>query len=275
MTLAALAFKLSWVPFHFTVPDIYQGAPTAATSFISITTKVAGMAVLLRLFNGWVHAPSIFWQGIFVTGAVISLLIGNLQALPQTNFKRLLAYGSIGHAGFMLVGLAAAATAANFEQALESLLFYLIAYALMMIGCFAVILAVEKGEGGDEISDYAGLARRHPWLAALLSLFLLSAVGIPGTIGFTAKFSVVTAALEAELFGLVAFAIIAALIGAYAYCEVILTLYAKDSKGEGLPPLSYSLLTVLVLALLGTLYWGLFPSNLLLVVGESVQELVF
>lgn len=277
LMMVGLAFKLACVPFHFSSPDIYEGGSTPAASLVAVTAKVAGMAALLRLLNDWWHVPMISWQGIFWAGALLSLIVGHLQALPQSHIKRLVAYGSIGHAGFLLLGLAAAsASSVNLEKALAGILFYLIAYSLMILGIFAIVLAMEvRGEGADELADYAGLARRHPWLAASMALFLLSSAGFPATIGFAAKFYILAAGLKAGLFGLVAIAIATSLVAAYCYLEIIVAMYFKEREIPKLPPLSYSLLTVLVLCTLATLYWGLFPTNLLVMAGESVRSLVF
>ena len=275
--VAGLAFKMAWVPFHFGAADIAQGASTPTASFMAIAAKVAAVAVLIRLLNSWVSVVAFSWGTVLWGMAALTLCVGPLQALAQNNMKRLLSFGAVSHVGFLLMGLAAAATAtAQLERAFAGLLFYLVALAVMLLGLFTILFVLERqGEGGGEIQDYAGLGRRHPWLAASLSLLLLSFAGFPATIGFAAKFYLLAASLEGGLVGLVVIGIVASLVQATCCLEVIVTMYFKKRTVEKLRPIPYPWLVVLVLCVVTTLYWGLFPSHLLLMVGESVRSLVF
>jgi NADH-quinone oxidoreductase subunit N len=252
------AFKVSAVPFHMWTPDVYQGAPTAVTGFMSAGTKVAAFAAFIRVFNISFQPITWDWQPIVWILAAVSIVAGSVLAIAQTDIKRLLAYSSISHAGFVLLGLTAAG-----EDGIGAALFYLVAYAATVIGAFGVVMVVSaRGERHTSLSAYAGLARRGPVAAGLLSLFLLSLAGIPPTAGFVAKVAVFRAATEAGYWGLVLIGVLASVIAAYAYLRVVVRMYfrsphvAVDDDRSMMPQIAGLVLAVAVVVL------GVFPRLL-------------
>ncbi len=254
------AFKVGAVPFHMWTPDVYQGAPTPVTAFMGAATKVAAFAALIRVFDvafqplAWNWTPVIEWL------AVITMIVGSLLAIAQTDVKRLLAYSSIAHAGFILVGL----TAAN-ADGISSALFYLVAYSLMIVGAFGVVILVSaKGEERTSLTAYAGLARRSPVLAGLMTLFLLSLSGIPPLAGFIAKVEVFGAAVRAGHWQLVLVAVLASVVAAFFYLRVIVLMYMQEPDEERTlaRPARIPLVTVSVPALLVVLF-GVLPGIVL------------
>jgi len=250
------AFKVSAVPFHMWTPDVYQGAPTAVTAFMSAGTKVAAFAALMRVFNVAFQPLTWDWQPIVWALAAISVVVGSVLAIAQTDIKRMLAYSSISHAGFVLVGLTAAG-----EVGISAALFYLVAYAVAVIGAFGVVMLVSgRGEQRTSLSAYAGLAARSPLAAGLLTVFMLSLAGIPPTAGFIAKVSVFSAAVEAGAWPLVLIGVLASVIAAFFYLRVIVLMYMRDPEGATEPdPSLLPRLTVAVPAL-AVLVLGLFPG---------------
>ena len=216
-------FKVAAVPFHMWTPDAYQGAPTCVTAFMSAGTKVAAFGAFLRVFNT-AFSPLVWDWRPFVWGvAAVTMLVGSILAIAQTDVKRMLAYSSIAHAGFILVGVTAA------EKGIQQAMFYLVAYATMILGAFAVVMLVSvRGEQNTSLASYAGLARRSPFLAGAMALFLLSLAGIPPTAGFIAKVAVFGAAIQAGYWPLVLIAVIASVIAAFFYIRVIVLMYMQD-----------------------------------------------
>jgi NADH-quinone oxidoreductase subunit N len=216
-------FKVAAVPFHMWTPDAYQGAPTCVTAFMSAGTKVAAFGAFLRVFNT-AFSPLVWDWRPFVWGvAAVTMVVGSILAIAQTNVKRMLAYSSIAHAGFILVGITAA------QRGIDEAMFYLVAYATMILGAFAVVMLVSvRGEQNVSLSSYAGLARRSPFLAVAMALFLLSLAGIPPTAGFIAKVAVFSAAVQAGYWPLVLIAVIASVIAAFFYIRVIVLMYMQD-----------------------------------------------
>ena len=254
------AFKVSAVPFHMWTPDVYQGAPTAVTAFMSAGTKVAAFAALMRVFNVALQPLTLDWRPVVWGLAAISVVLGSVLAIAQTDIKRLLAYSSIAHAGFVLTGLTAAG-----ESGISAALYYLGAYALTILGAFGVVMLVSaRGELRTSVASYAGLGRRSPVLAGLLTLFLLSLTGIPPTAGFVAKVSVFQAATDAGAWPLVLIGVLASVVAAYVYLRVIVLMYMQDPEGDAetdetmMPRIAVAVPAVLVLVL------GVFPG---LVVG--------
>ena len=235
---------------------------------MSTAPKAATFAVLLRIiFEAGV--PGTFW--LVWIAAVLSMTLGNLGALKQTSIKRMLAYSSIAQAGYLLVAFASAPA-----EGIPSAMFYTAAYAAMNVGAFAMISHFAgEGERYTSIDDYAGLGRRHPFLAAILTIFLLSLIGIPATGGFFAKFYVFSAALHANLVGLTILGVINSAIASYYYLRVIVVMYMKEPEGEAVPlqPLSAGVTAVLVLSALATLYLGILPGTALTAAQNSVQSL--
>jgi NADH-quinone oxidoreductase subunit N len=239
LVVGGLAFKIAAVPFHAWTPDVYEGAPTPVTAFMAAGVKTAAFALLARIFlsaqAGGVEQATAF-AGIVSALAVLTMIFGNLLALPQKSVKRMLAYSSIAHAGYLLVGVISAAVAGGREKALAGILFYLAAYSATAIGAFAVVGAVERrgeepGEAWD-VQRFAGLAARRPALAFAMAVFLLSLAGIPPTAGFVGKLYIFQAAIGAELYGLAVLGILTSVLGAYYYLRVVVYMYMRPAEGE-------------------------------------------
>jgi NADH-quinone oxidoreductase subunit N len=256
LLVVGFAFKVSAVPFHMWTPDVYQGAPTAVTAFMSAGTKVAAFAALIRVLNVALQPMTIDWRPLVWGLAALSVVAGSVLAIAQTDIKRLLAYSSIAHAGFVLTGLTAAG-----EVGIGAALYYLGAYALTILGAFGVVMLVSaRGEQRTTLSSYAGLGRRSPVLAGLLALFLISLTGIPPTAGFVAKVSVFRAATEAGAWPLALIGVVASVVAAYFYLRVIVLMYMHEPEGDAetdemlVPRLVVAVPAVLVLVL------GIFPG---------------
>ncbi len=262
-----LAFKATFVPFHVWSPDVYEGAPFPVTAFLAVASKAAAILVLLRI--AYECFPALTeWQNVCWIAAVLTMLYGNIAALTQKNIKRMLAYSSIAHAGYLLVGVVAGRPAG-----FRSVLFYLFAYAVMNLGAFAVIQVLAgKGESFQQISDYSGLGFRSPFLSATLALFLFSLAGIPFTAGFTGKFFLFAAAVEQQLYFLVVIGLVASAIGIYYYLKVIVTMYMKtNDTGEGITPSVPPAIRVVVIILaVATVLFGILPGSILKFAGEAV-----
>jgi NADH-quinone oxidoreductase subunit N len=263
-----LGFKVASAPFHVWTPDVYEGSPAPIVGLMSTGPKAAAFAVLLRvLFEA--NAPGRFWM-IWISAA-LSMTLGNIGALVQTNVKRLLAYSSIAHAGYLLVSFAAAP-----EDGISAAMFYTAAYAAMNVGAFAVVSHfANAGEKYTTLDDYAGLGRRSPVLAAALTIFLLSLIGIPVTGGFFAKFYVFSAALKANLVGLTIIGVINSAVAAYYYLRIIVVMYMREGR-EDVPVLGIpaGLGTALVLSLAATIYLGVLPGRVLDFAQHSASDLV-
>ena len=253
------AFKVSAVPFHMWTPDVYQGAPTAVTAFMSAGTKVAGFAALMRVFNVALQPLAWDWRPLVWTLAAVSAVVGILFAIAQTDVKRLLAYSSISHAGFVLTGLVATG-----ESGMSAALYYLVAYALTILGAFGVVMLVSsRGERRTSLSSYAGLGYRSPLLAGLLALFLLSLTGIPPTAGFVAKVEVFRAAIDAGAWPLALIGVIASVVAAFVYLRLIVLMFMQESQGEGEPDESVLPRLVVAVPAILVLVFGVFPGLLL------------
>jgi NADH-quinone oxidoreductase subunit N len=217
-------FKVSAAPFHMWTPDAYQGAPTCVTAFMSAGTKVAAFAAFLRVFNVAFHPLASDWRPFIYVIAAVSIVLGSVLAIAQTNVKRMLAYSSIAHAGFVLVGFAAAN-----QRGIEAAMFYLGAYAATIVGAFGIVELVSvRGEANIRLQSYAGLARRNPLAGGALAIFLLSLAGIPPTAGFIAKVAVFSAAIQTGLWPLVLLAVLASVVAAFFYIRVIVLMYMRD-----------------------------------------------
>src|SRR5215475_5362633 len=268
LMFVGLGFKVAAAPFHIWTPDVYEGAPAPVVGFMSTAPKAAAFAVLLRvLFE--TNAPGRFW--LIWISAALSMTLGNIAALVQDNVKRLLAYSSIAHAGYVLV-----AFAARPDLGAPAVMFYTASYAAMNVGAFAVVSHfANAGERYVTLSDYAGLGRKSPILAGALGVFLISLIGIPITGGFFAKFYVFSAALQSGLVWLTIVAVINSAIGAYYYLRLIVVMYMREPHEEvPLLPVSYPLGIAIGLALAATLYLGVLPNPVLGYVQESGKQLV-
>lgn len=264
VTLAALAliltgfgFKIAMAPFHIWAPDVYEGAPTPVTAFLATASKTAAFLALARLLYIALAGLNRGWGDILWIAAAITMFAGNLAALQQTNIKRLLAYSSIAHAGYMLIGLAS-----RNRSGVEAMLFYLLAYGLMNLGAFCVIQVISRPDSQSAlVSDYRGLVYRHRWLAVAFSLFLFSLAGIPGTAGFMGKFLLFSAGIQQGLSRLVFLAVVNSAIAVYYYSRVVVTMFMQspDPPQEEIQTPSATGF-VLVVAALGTLLLGVFPG---------------
>jgi NADH-quinone oxidoreductase subunit N len=239
LLLVGLGFKVAAVPFHMWTPDVYQGAPTPVTAFMSSATKVAGFAALLRVFSVAFPLFRNDWRPAIGALAVLSLVVGSVVAIVQNDVKRVLAYSSIAHAGYVLIGFAAAAVS-NGEAAargLQSAVLYLLVYAFMTIGAFAVVTVVARTshDARHTLSDYRGLAARRPLLAALLTFFLLAQAGVPATGGFVAKLQVFAAGVDARQYYLVIIGVLMAVVSAFFYLRIVVTMYTGVDDDETVP----------------------------------------
>jgi NADH-quinone oxidoreductase subunit N len=259
---AGVAFKMAAVPFHYWTPDAYQGSPTPVTAYLSVGPKVGAFAIALRLFVGALGPLKADWLPVVIVLAAATMTLGNLVAITQDNVKRMLAYSSIAHTGYILVGLAA--YAGGQATGLSAILFYGAAYTFMNMGAFAVVTALQRRPGvSSQISTFAGLGRRDPWLGALMALFLLSLTGIPPLAGFWAKAYVILAAIQAGgwLTALAVLAMINAAAAAFYYLRVVVYMYMRDSVEETAPTSPGMLFRAgLAIVGVGTLAFGLFPA---------------
>jgi len=268
LMFVGLGFKVAAAPFHIWTPDVYEGAPSPVVGFMSTAPKAAVFAVLLRIMFQ-INAPGRLWL-IWVVAA-LSMTLGNIGALVQDNVKRLLAYSSIAHAGYLLVAFAALP-----RSGIPAAMFYAAAYAAMNVGAFAVVSHfASAGERYVTLEDYSGLGERSPILAATLTLFLLSLIGIPVTGGFFAKFYVFTAALQANLVGLVIIGVLNSAVGAYYYLRIIVAMYMREAREQQpLSPIPAGLAAALTVNALATIYLGVLPGRVLDYASRSVTELL-
>jgi NADH-quinone oxidoreductase subunit N len=263
-----LGFKVASAPFHIWTPDVYEGAPAPIVGLMSTGPKAAAFAVLLRvLFE--VNAPGRFW--LIWISAALSMTLGNIGALVQSNVKRLLAYSSIAHAGYLLIGFAASP-----DVGVSAAMFYTAAYAAMNVGAFAVVSHfANAGEKYVTLEDYAGLGRQSPALAATLTFFLMSLIGIPITGGFFAKFYVLSAALQANLVGLALIGVLNSAAAAYYYLRIIVMMYMREPRGEiSVTPVPAAVGVAITVCVLATLYLGVLPGAVLDYADRSARQLV-
>lgn len=267
--IVGYGFKISIVPFHMWTPDVYEGAPTPVTAFMAATVKAAALASAIRVFQVAFSQPSIaqFMQPLIWILAVLTMFVGNITAIWQNNLKRLLAYSSIAHAGYMLVGALASP-----EQVQQSILYYFAAYVFMNLGAFTIVAYQERTTGATEIENYTGLAYTRPGLAVLMTIFLMSLAGLPPTAGFFAKFYLFRAVLETGHVWIVVLAVLNSAISFYYYLRVVITMFTpeKERAAAPAPALSIPLLIVLILTLGGTVALGLFP-NIFIELARAVQ----
>ena len=259
-----LAFKVAAAPFQLWTPDVYEGAPAPVTALLSTGPKAAAFALALRIL-GSVDAAAPLWFWALWVAAAISMFAGNLSAIVQTSVKRMLAYSSIAHAGYILVALTAAAATDHPEAGIAAALFYLVGYAIVKMGAFLIVAQVGgPDEAHVNLEDFAGLGRRQPALAACLSLFLLSLLGLPVAAGFLGKFYVFNAALESNLIWLALLLAVNSVIGSYYYLRVIVTMYMREPAAEvAVQPVSWTLSLALWIAAAGTIFAGLFPARII------------
>lgn len=264
LVIVGLGFKVAAVPFHMWTPDVYQGAPTSVVAYMSVAAKVGGFAAAVRvlgmgLSNFSLDGGSVAaWQDSIWLISILTMLLGNLVAVSQYNLKRLLAYSSIAHAGYVLLAVAAAGSAGVGDEAAQAVLIYMIAYAFTNIGAFSVIIAVEKDDASNtDLDSMKGLARTQPLLAAAMALFMLSLTGIPLTAGFIGKWFVFKAALSADLVPAAIVGVLTSLVSAFYYLRVVWLMYFEEGEGEAHIP--WPLASGIAIAALGTLVLGLVP----------------
>ena len=274
LVFIGLAFKIAIVPFHQWVPDVYTGAPTNVTGFMAAATKTAAFGVLLRLMFGALGNETEIWVPLVMWLSILTMTVANLVALAQTNIKRLLAFSSIAHAGYLLIALVSRPAAG-----VGAILFYLVGYGFMTMGAFAVMTVVGRGdeerEVGYSLEAWSGLGWRRPWLGAAMVVFLMSLAGIPLTAGFLGKYLVFKGAIEAENYTLAIIGMVNATIAAYYYLNLLVTMYMKRPEGEPYEPQSTPWPTrfVLAVSVIGVFFFGLVPQWLLNVV-ESLSTSV-
>ena len=261
------SFKLAVVPFHMWTPDVYQGAPTSVTAFMAVASKAASFGAFMRVFVEGLGSVRANWSLLFLLLCVVTLILGNIVALVQTNVKRMLAYSSIAHAGYALIGVVAAGRLAPAEasSAVSSVMLYIALYAFMTFGAFTIIAMLRKGGlEGDEIEDFSGLAKRHPFAALLMMVFMVSLAGIPPTAGFIGKFYVFMSAVQAGLTWLAVLALVFAAISAYFYLRLVMVMYMREPGAvTALSPRfvsSPALSLVLACAITGVVFFGIYPD---------------
>jgi len=256
LLLVGLGFKVAAVPFHVWTPDVYEGAPTPVAGFMSVGAKAAGFAALLRVFLLALSAARLDWMPALALLSALTMIVGNVVALAQTNLKRMLAYSSIAHAGYMLMGVAAGNPAG-----LSAVLFYLLAYAFTNLGAFAALAALASREGEDQtFHQYAGLGRKHPWLAAAMALFMLSLTGLPPTGGFLGKYYLFLAAVNGGLGWLALVGVLTSVISAFFYLRVIVDMTMREPERASPDRVYPALVTTLAVTALGTLALGVWPG---------------
>ncbi|MFN2347957.1 MAG: NADH-quinone oxidoreductase subunit NuoN [Thioalkalivibrio sp.] len=257
--VVGLAFKLGAVPFHMWVPDVYHGAPTSVTLFIGTAPKLAGLAIIMRLLVDGLGALHGDWQGMLMILAVLSLAVGNVVAIAQTNIKRMLAYSTISHVGFILMGILAGT-----HEGYAAALFYTLVYAIVAAGGFGmIILLSRRGFEAENLDDFRGLNERSPWFAFIMLLIMFSMAGVPPTVGFYAKLSVLQAVVQIEMFWLAIFAVIFSIIGAFYYLRVVKIMYFDKSEDESPLPRALGMNVVLSVNGLLVLVLGIFPGLLM------------
>jgi len=262
--VVGLGFKVAAAPFHMWTPDVYQGSPTPVTAFMASATKAAAFAAILRIFVGAFWLYSVDWRPIFFALAVVSLFVGSVAAIVQTDVKRMLAYSSISHAGYILIAVQAATA-----RGTSAALFYVLTYAFMTIGAFAVVAVVAtRGDDQHALADYRGLARRQPLLAGVFTLFLLAQAGVPLTGGFVAKLSVFSAAIDQHQYVLALLGMLAAAVAAYVYLRIVLAMYAPADDEPQPAQTTRARVDVgsriaLTIAAAGVLFLGIMPGGML------------
>jgi len=266
--MAGFAFKISAVPFHMWTPDVYEGAPTPVTAFFASAPKLAAMALTVRVLITAFPAVTLQWQQIVTFLAIASMALGSFAAIGQTNIKRLMAYSSIGHMGYALVGLAAGS-----EEGVQGVIVYLAIYLAMTLGTFACILAMRRaGRMVEDISELSGLSRTSPGMAFLLAMLLFSLAGIPPLAGFFAKFYVFLAAIHAGLYALAVIGVLLSVVGAYYYLRIVKIMYF-DEAAERFEPMDASLAAVLGASGLFILLYFVYPAPLVALAGEAAKSL--
>ena len=266
--VAGLAFKLGAVPFQMWVPDVYEGSPTAVTLLIGSVTKLAAFAMIIRLLVQGLFVLAIDWRSMLMIMAVLSIVIGNITAIAQTNLKRMLAYSTISHVGFLMYGLMSVSM-----NGYASSMFYIVSYVFMTLAGFGMILLLSrKGFEADKLDDLRGLNQRSPWFAFMMLITMFSMAGVPPTLGFYAKFAVLQAALQAGFLWLVVFAVLMAVIGAFYYLRIVKIMYFDEPKDRNAINAPVEMKLMLSVNAFGLLLLGLFPQRLMDICAYAISH---
>jgi NADH-quinone oxidoreductase subunit N len=258
LVTAGVGFKIAAVPFHMWAPDVYEGAPTPITAFLSVGSKAASFAMLLRIFVEGLPSMSADWRMLFETLAILTMTVGNLAAITQTNIKRMLAYSSIAQAGYVLIGVVAGTS-----RGITATLIYLMVYSFMQLGAFAVVVLMRRRDAiGDELKDLSGLYFRSPWAASAMLFFMLSLGGIPPTAGFMGKLWLFGAAIEAGYVWLAVIGVLNSAVSLYYYIRVVVYMWLRNETSGSEPRLTPALAVTVAVALAGTLVLGVYPRPL-------------
>jgi NADH-quinone oxidoreductase subunit N len=275
--VAGLGFKLGAAPFHMWVPDVYQGAPTAVTLLIGAAPKLAAFAITIRLLVEGMIGLAVDWQQMLLVLAVMSLLIGNVAAIAQTNLKRMLAYSTIAQMGFMLLGMASGVVNDNTlsaSNAYSSAMFYVVAYVLTTLGTFGMIILLSRqGHEAEEIRDLAGLGKRSPWFALVMTIFMFSLAGVPPTVGFYAKLAVLQALISTHVplyLGIAIFAVVVSLIGAFYYLRVVKVMFFDEPTDTAAIAAPADVRVVMSLNGAAVLVFGLLPGGLMALCAQAI-----
>ena len=258
LVIAGMGFKIAAVPFHMWAPDVYEGAPTPVTAFLSVGSKAASFAMLLRILVEALPSLVNDWQLIFWVLAAVTMTVGNIAAITQSNIKRMLAYSSIAHAGYVLIGVVAAT-----ERGITATMVYLWVYLFMQLGAFAIVTMLRRKDVvGDELKDFSGLYLRQPFAAVAMLVFLMSLGGIPPTAGFMGKFWIFSAAIESGFVWLAVIGVVNSAISLYYYIRVVVFMWMKEEVTESPIPVLPSMAVALGIAIAGSLFFGVFPQPL-------------
>jgi NADH-quinone oxidoreductase subunit N len=269
LVVAGVGFKIAAVPFHMWAPDVYEGSPTPITAFLSVGSKAASFAMLIRIFVEGMPSMNADWRLLFWVLSIVTMTVGNVAAVTQTNIKRMLAYSSIAHAGYVLIGIVAGTA-----RGITATLVYLMIYAFMQLGAFAVVVMLRRADtAGDELKDFSGLAFRNPFAAFAMLLFMLSLGGIPPTAGFMGKFWLFSSAIDAHYYGLALIGVLNSAISLYYYIRIVVFMYLKKDAIGSEPRTTPALAAVLAVAVAATLVLGVYPQLLFQVADASARTL--
>jgi len=266
-SVVGLAFKLGAVPFHMWVPDVYDGAPTATTLFIGTAPKLAGLAMIMRLLVDGMSGLAADWSDLLVILAVLSLAVGNVVAIAQTNIKRMLAYSTISHMGFLFLGILAAT-----PEGYSAALYYTIAYTIMGLGGFGMVLLLSRaGFEADKIDDFKGLNDRSPWFAFVMLILMISMAGVPPVLGFYAKLSVLQVVVAAGYTWLAIYAVVFSIVGAFYYLRIIKVMYFDKPETDHPITAPADMRAAMSVNGLGVLLLGIFPASLLALCASALN----
>src|SRR5712671_6905253 len=269
LLVAGVGFKIAAVPFHMWAPDVYEGAPTPITAFLSVGSKAASFAMLLRIFVEGLPVMSADWRLMFWALSIATMTVGNVAAVTQTNVKRMLAYSSVAHAGYVLMGIVAGTA-----RGITATLIYLMVYSFMQLGAFAVVVVLRRRDvQGDELKDFSGLAFRNPFAAFAMLLFMLSLGGIPPTAGFMGKFWLFSAAIDAQYYWLALIGVLNSAVSLYYYIRIVVFMYLKKESAGSAPIATPSLAIALGVAVVATIGLGVYPRLLFEVAEMSARSI--